>query len=110
MIDEEELKARQIVPPVGTEFVAWKKLKDGVVCKLLIPAAAGRVGGVTGRKCRAEYVTVLEGTGISNYNPNYCYIPGQTVTAYEWDPDMRIECSGGIHFFMTKEEAEEYNF
>ena len=26
----------------------------------------------------------------------------------EWNPDPREECAGGIHFFLTRIEAEEY--
>jgi hypothetical protein len=78
------------------------------VCKLLIPAAAGRGGGVTSRKCRAEYAIVLEGDGVSHYNSRVAYKAGEKVTAYEWNPDMRIACTGGIHFFLTREEAEAY--
>lgn len=26
----------------------------------------------------------------------------------KFDPDVRVECSHGIHFFLTREEAETY--
>ena len=28
---------------------------------------------------------------------------------YDFDPDIRVECTSGIHFFITRREAEEYN-
>jgi hypothetical protein len=80
----------------------------GVICKLLIPAAAGRVGGVTGRKCRAEYAVVLEGEGTSLRDREFTYKVGATVTPDKWNPDMVEECTHGIHFFLTREEAEAY--
>ena len=100
-----------IVPETGS-FEGYKKLADGVVCHLLIPATAGRVGGYTGRKCRAEFAQVLDGEGFSltPYYPKATYKIGEIVKADQWDPDPRIECSGGIHFFLTRREAEGYSF
>ena len=100
-----------IVPETGS-FEGYKKLAGGVVCCLLIPATAGRVGGYTGRKCRAEFAQVLDGEGFSltPYYPKATYKIGEIVKADQWDPDPRIECSGGIHFFLTRREAEGYGF
>ena len=97
--------------PIVTEsgsFVGFKKLANGVIAKLLIPEDAGRVGGYTGRKCRAERVIVLEGEGPSKHDGAFVYAPGATLIPDSWDPDPRVECSHGIHFFLTRAEAEEY--
>src|SRR5260370_968955 len=48
-----------IVPEKGA-FVAFKKLADGVIAEILIPAKAQRIGGLIGRKCRAEFVKVIK--------------------------------------------------
>ena len=95
-----------IVPESGS-FEGYKKLNNGVICHIQIPATAGRVGGYIGRKCRAEEALVLEGEGVSTYNA-MVYRVGQTVKPDSWDPDPRVECSHGIHFFLTRKEAEEY--
>jgi len=82
------------------------------VAKLLIPAGAKRIGGMIGRKCRAEFATVLEGSGVSLYDSSFEYRCGETVypTAENpFNPDPLVECSGGIHFFLTPEEAKAYN-
>jgi hypothetical protein len=79
--------------------------------KLKIPAKAKR-SNATGRKCRAEYVKVLDvigGTvGISQHDENTKYVVGKTVKCNTWDDNRWNECSGGIHFFLTKLEAERY--
>ena len=99
--------ARLSIVPAG-DLIVWKKLADGSLCKLLIPAAAAR-SNATGRKCRAEFAVVLEGTGVSHHEPHHCrYTLGETVRADKWDPNRWLECSGGIHFFLTREEAEQF--
>ena len=90
------------------DLIGYKKLSDGIIAKLLIPAAAARVNAYGSRKCRAEYVEVLEGSGIAKHDGMTAYAPGVRVTPDSYDPDPRIECSNGIHFFITRAEAEEY--
>ena len=98
--------ATRCIVPEGN-LIGWKKLTCGVICKLLIPTDALRVGGLTGRKCRASFARVLEGPGISSRNG--IYEVGKLVYPDKYDPDPRIECSNGIHFFITRQEAEDYN-
>ena len=90
------------------KLIGWKKLRDEIICKLEIPKNAKRVGGLTGRKCRAEFAIVLDGEGVSKYDKDFNYKIGQTVKPDKFDPNPLIECSSGIHFFITKEEAEKY--
>jgi len=105
------------LPPEVGSFLAFKKLKDDAVALLQIPEDAPRVGGYVGRKCRTSHALVMEivdregasvSTGRSEHDNNMLYEVGGLVVAHEFDPDPRIECSGGIHFFMTRREAEEY--
>lgn len=44
----EQLVAVRTILPDG-ELIGWKKLQNGVLCKLHIPAEAKRVGGLIGR-------------------------------------------------------------
>ena len=96
----------QICPQEG-DFIAWKKVEGGVL-KLLVPKDAKRTSSLVGRKCRAEFVVVLEGSGVSKHDGKTQYEPGMTVYPDKYDDDIRVECTSGIHFFMTKREAEEY--
>ena len=106
-----DLSAFSLVPEVG-EFIAWKKLQDEVIAKLLIPAGAKRVSSLVGRKCRSSEAVVLELSegriGYSNHNLSFVYEVGKTVFPDTFNDDIRVECANGIHFFITKKEAEEY--
>jgi len=90
------------------DLIVWKKLAGGMLCQLRIPAKAKRVGGVIGRKCRAEYAEVLSGSGVSYHDIAFKYIEGEIVRPVAFDPNPLVECAPGIHFFITKEEAEAY--
>ena len=91
------------------DLIGWKKLRSGVICKLRIPTEAKRVGGLIGRKCRAEFAIVLEGEGESQHEDGFIYKVGETVKPSKpFNDDPRIECASGIHFFITQEEAELY--
>ena len=101
-----------ICPEKG-EFIAWKKLQNNVVAKLLIPAESKRTSSLIGRKCRAEFVKVIsfvnssESIGYAKH-ASTPYVVGQTVKPDSYDDDIRVECTHGIHFFMTNREAENY--
>ena len=92
-------------------LIGWKKCKNDVLVKVRIPENAKR-SHAFGRKCRAEFVEVLEvhgaEIGISNHDGVTEYKVGATVTCDKWCEDFTQECAGGIHFFITREEAEEY--
>ena len=98
--------ARTRILPEGT-LIGWMKLKGGAIAKLSIPAEAKR-SHAFGRKCRAEYADVLDGEGVSQHDGKTKYAPGLRVHADRFNPDWKEECSGGIHFFITREEAEAY--
>lgn len=122
----------KIIPMVCPEtgsFIGWKKclvetsdeeLTDKpVVIKLEIPENAKRSSG-SGRKCRAEYARVLEiqsldGTPLpydtiaySIYDPHFTYCVGAMVTSSDFNENRFVECTDGIHFFITREEAVNY--
>ena len=92
------------------DLIGWKKCKDNALVKLLIPSTAKR-SSAFGRKCRAECVKVLEVIGADvaeSLRAGVFYKAGETVTADKWDEDFTIECSNGIHFFITRLEAESF--
>ena len=92
------------IPQEGT-LTVYKKVDTGVI-KLEVPADAKRTATLVGRKCRAEFVKVLSGSGMSSrlgeYKEGTMYYPDK------YNSDIRVECTNGVHFFLTKEEAEEY--
>ena len=106
----------RITPQEGA-FVGWKKLCDGVIARLVIPHDAKRLNAYGSRKCRAERVFVhelfkdgktWEGVGIGKHDKKTQYIVGKETFPDKFDESLTEECSNGIHFFITREEAEAY--
>jgi hypothetical protein len=103
-----------VCPDFGS-FTGWKKLRNHIVAQLEIPAEAKRVSSVVGRKCRAEFVRVvaLYGAGdptegFDGHTGKTRYAVGEIVRPDAFDDNFLIECTNGIHFFVTRREAEEY--
>lgn len=113
--------SKPICPEEGS-FIAYKKAYYNdypVLITLLIPEDAERVSPVYSRKCRVSKANVLsiqtmDGKHLScahsQYDPLFEYKVGETVSSDKFDKDPIRKCSNGIHVFMTKEEAEEYNW
>ncbi len=102
--------ARTRILPEG-DIIGWKKCQDDVLIKLRIPAEAKR-SHAFGRKCRAEYADVIEvigaEKGISLHDGRTEYIAGQRVTPDRFDEAWQDECSSGIHFYISRIEAEAH--
>ena len=110
--DIEIVLSRQKICPTEGAFVCWKKLQGGVIARLVIPHDAERMNALGSRKCRASKVFVHELFGAEmaydQHTGKTLYRQGSEVFPNKFDPDVRVECSHGIHFFMTREEAEYY--
>jgi hypothetical protein len=100
------------------DVIGWKKCRDGMLVKLLIPIEAKRHNS-TGRKCRAEFADVLEiidmndkhkkpTQAISRHDKKVIYEVGKRMIPDTYDLERFNECAGGIHFFITRIEAEQY--
>ena len=117
--DAKNFKAHlfQIVPETGS-FTGWKKGENGHLIKIEIPAEAKRHNAIGSRKCRAEFVKVLDIRNSKGYKVKEChsgpngvktlYCIGEIVRPDSYDPDITSECSHGIHFFITKQEAKDF--
>ena len=92
-------------------LIGYKKCRDGVIAKLRIPEDAPR-SHAFGRKCRAKFADVLElshgEVAFSSHDPKFAYRVGERVEALNWSDDWQVECAGGVHFFITRAEAEAY--
>jgi hypothetical protein len=108
--------AQTRIIPEG-DLIVYKKVYDKngnpIIAKLLIPKEAKR-SSAFGRKCRAEYADVLElPEGIikafSHHDPNFVYKVGSRICpTTPFSDDWQEECAAGIHFFITRLEAEKY--
>ena len=103
--------------PEQGAFVAYKKGLDNLIIKLLIPSDARRVSS-TMNCCRCDKAKVLEiknfeGTKFfdeawSTVAENFCYKLGEWVYAENFNEDRWYDSTGGIHFWMTEDEAKAY--
>ena len=103
--------AQQVIVAQGTLQV-YKKLADGQIATLLVPSFAARVNAYGSRKCRSSeaYVLTLATPAHSKHDWRFVYNEGITVKPVEpFCDDPRIECASGIHWFITRKEAEEHN-
>lgn len=111
--------------PEKEGFRGYKKAigissENPVIVELYIPPDALR-SSAGGRKCRCNKAIVLSITDIykklyygearSKYNYNFIYRVGETVEPIkDFDLNRWNECSSGIHFFLNRQEAVNYNW
>ena len=107
-----------IACPEKGSFIAFKKVKDDYIVELLIPEDARRCSA-TSNKCRCDKakvlsITKLDGTSdgvdtvYSKYDETFVYKIGEIVEVKDFDNNRWNECSTGIHFFLTRQEAVKY--
>ena len=98
-------------PETGA-FIGWKRVGKHII-KLQITEMAHR-SSATGRKCRCSEALVLsidDGALQEVINYNFfrtVYKVGEVVRPDRFDTCRWEECTNGIHFFITRKEAEEY--
>ena len=114
--------------PSHGAFTAWKKAcycpdkiatpekTKQVIVELLIPSDAKRSSATT-RKCRCDKaqvvsITDLNGnsydTAFSLHDCRFIYKVGETVSVPDYDDNRWNECSTGIHFFIDRQGAVEW--
>ena len=90
--------------------------RGGRIVQLEISRDAKR-SSAYGRKCRCSKAKVLriwtsDGKeaehAVSRFSDDFVYRKGETVEVEDFDDDRFNECSSGIYFFITREEAEAY--
>jgi uncharacterized protein YjbI with pentapeptide repeats len=102
----------------GVALIVFKRC-NGIIVTLEIPVSAQRTSSLVGRKCRAEYAKVIaiDGADVAysshakiDMGIDFAYRVGETVQPDSFNDDIRLECTNGIHFFRTREEAEVSGF
>lgn len=112
--------------PEEGAFIAYKKAslkkiscsgKAAVIVKILVTEDAKRSSATT-RKCRCSKAKVLSITSIDGQTEfskaysyrdcNFVYRVGEIVEVNDFDENRWNECSTGIHFFVTRDEAVNY--
>jgi uncharacterized protein YjbI with pentapeptide repeats len=106
----------KLTPDTGV-FTGWEKVSGNVILELEI--IGERNSSLVGRKCRTNKAKVVEAYNPNGsvctekefrslYDRNFKYVVGETICEPEYNSDIRVECTRGIHFFVTRKEAEGY--
>ena len=107
--------------PEKGSFIGFKKARTEIsnyIVELEIQADSERCSA-TSRKCRCSKAKVISITNldgsqtdikevVSSYDKTFKYKIGEIVEVANFDPNRWNECSSGIHFFITRQEAVDY--
>ena len=113
ILDEKEKLRKGVI--IDKPVRVFKKcIKNKIVELELLKGSV--VFSINNKKCRTNKAKVISIDGMcekglkccSSYNDKFIYEVGKTVEVKDFDLMYNIECSSGIHFFWTKEEAEQY--
>lgn len=120
----DEVTLAKIIPNhcLPGKIIGYKKVKGvgngaPLIAELEIPADARRVNAAS-RQCRCDRAKVLsithldgtpfEGEAVGWIYPELTYKVGELIVETEFSEDRRTSQARGIHFFLTREEAENY--
>ena len=117
VIYDENTAMYALACPEKGAFTGYKRARSYIV-ELEITADAKRSSATT-RKCRCSKAKVLNITNIdgsecgisevaSDRDIDFIYRVGETVEVTDFDDCRWNECSTGIHFFITRDEAVRY--
>ena len=103
----------------------WNSLIDQhivnpYIVELEIPEDAIRVSSSSSRKCRCSKAKVISITNLdgspadvktvySSFDKEFAYTVGKTVSVDNFNINWWEVCASGIHFFITRQEAVDYN-
>ena len=107
-LDKEEQIRKGI--KLSNPIIGWKKCKGGVIVKLEIPRGA-IVFSINNDKCRTDKAMVKEIFGSDrafSMHKYFSYYVGDKIEVYNFNCEYNTECAEGIHFFRTRNEAENY--
>lgn len=103
--------------PESGYFKGYKKCFNQRMVTLLIPKDAGR-SSATSNTCRCSKARVLEISNLdrtkfyteaySYVDSNFVYRLGEMAVATNYNEDRWSDSTGGIHFYMTWDEAAGY--
>ena len=121
LIDAKNVPFIPMACPSDGAFIGWKKVREGIfyLVKLEICEDSKRSSS-TGRKCRCDKAKVLQIIDMRDMNSEVSevmnrkfkktvYKVGEIVHADSFDEDRWNECSHGIHFFINRQEAIDYD-
>ena len=120
VINEDTKIDYPIACPKTGSFIGYKKAVFRKIVKLQICEDAKRSSATT-KKCRCSKALVLvienideSDSGLqeieSIYDPSFVYRVGEIAEEPDFDDNRWYECAPGIHFFMDRQDAVDYEF
>jgi len=111
------MPAASVLPEEG-EFIAYKKVRNGIVLTLLVPEYAARLTGYGKRKSRVSHAIPIraqrDGNPVADtvfyslHDSGFKYQLGIVAEVKDFCTDLRRVCAAGIHCYITKKEAEKH--
>jgi hypothetical protein len=109
ILDEKEQCRKGIV--LTEPMTGYKKAYGGKIITLEIPVGA-KVFSINNNKRRTNKAKVIDMQGetelSSMHDNSFKYHVGDEIDIIDFDENYNVECSTGIHFFLTREEAENF--
>ena len=109
ILDEKEQCRKGVM--LTEPMTGYKKAYGCKIITLEIPVGA-KVFSINNDKRRTNKVKVIDMQGetelSSMHENNFKYHVGDEIDIIDFDENYNVECSTGIHFFLTREEAENY--
>ena len=109
ILDEKEQCRKGIV--LTEPIAGYKKAYEGKIITLEIPIGS-KVFSINNYKRRTNKCKVIDMQGetelCSYYDTDFKYHVGDEIEIEDFDDNYNVECGEGIHFFLTRNEAENY--
>ena len=113
-LDEKEKLRKGVI--IDKSVRVFKKCIENNIVELEL-LKGSIVFSINNKKCRTNKAKVISINGMcekglkcrSSFDNKFIYKVGKTVEVKDFDLMYNVECSSGIHFFWTKEEAEDYS-
>ena len=107
ILDEKEQCRKGIV--LTEPMIGYKKARGGKIITLEIPIGA-KVFSINNNKRRTNKTKVIDMQGETElsswFNTNFKYHVGDEIEIEDFDERYCVECGEGVHFFLTRKEAE----
>ncbi|MGG5372644.1 pentapeptide repeat-containing protein [Enterococcus sp. AZ196] len=117
IIHDDQTQYFDLYCPAEGPLIGYKKCFDYRIVQLLIPSDARRTSA-TNTCCRCDKAKVLSikdmytnedyDEAVSYVDSDFVYRVGDYVTAENFNPNRWADSTGGIHFWLTRKEAEGY--
>ena len=111
ILDDKEQCRKGVV--LTEPMTGYKKSNEGKIITLKIPIGA-KVFSINNSKRRTNKCKVIDIQGetelSSKYDASFKYHVGDEIDIIDFDERYNVECEAGIHFFLTREESENYRY